>query len=91
MTPFSPETREAPMPRYAAGWNMPGYLPDSPDSVGEFDALDDAKSYLADELDRDTDLDEGVRAEAIDVVKGLTAPDTVLAGDWAWWIQEVGA
>lgn len=36
--------------RWVAGWNMPGYMPDS--EPAEFDDFDDAKEYIADEIDR---------------------------------------
>lgn len=37
-------------PRYVAGWNRPGYMPDNPPS--EFDDVDDARNYVADEMER---------------------------------------
>jgi hypothetical protein len=38
------ELREQRVPRYLAGWNMPGYMPDSPPE--QFDDADDARAYL---------------------------------------------
>lgn len=38
---------------FTAGWNMPGYLPESDPTI--FTNLDDARAYLADELDRAAD------------------------------------
>jgi hypothetical protein len=38
------ELRDMLTPRYVAGWNMPGYLPDS--EPAEFDDADDAMEYL---------------------------------------------
>jgi len=35
---------------FTAGWAMPGYLPESDPTL--FTSLDDARSYIADELDR---------------------------------------
>lgn len=35
---------------FTAGWSMPGCLPESPAAL--FTTLDDAREYLADELDR---------------------------------------
>jgi len=35
---------------FTAGWNMPGCLPESDPTI--FTNLDDARAYLADELDR---------------------------------------
>lgn len=44
------ELRElAKIPRYVAGWNMPGYMPDSEPT--EFDDEDDARAYIADEME----------------------------------------
>jgi hypothetical protein len=75
------------MPRYAAGWNQPGYLPDDPGSVGEFDSLADAQAYLVGELDRADDIADGERAAAASGLNSLTGPGTAYAGGWAWWIQ----
>lgn len=36
-------------PRFVAGWNMPGYMPDNVPE--EFDNADDAKSYIIEELE----------------------------------------
>src|SRR6478735_9095687 len=38
---------------FTAGWSTPGCLPDSPAAL--FVTLDDARAYLADELDRASD------------------------------------
>lgn len=40
--------------KYIAGFNQPGYLPDS-DPV-DFDDFDDAQSYIVDELDNAADI-----------------------------------
>lgn len=42
--------------RWVAGWNMPGYMPDS--EPAEFDDFDDAKDYIADEMESQADLVE---------------------------------
>jgi len=39
---------EEPQPVYIAGWNMPGYMPDS--EPAQFDDADDAREYILDEL-----------------------------------------
>ena len=44
------ELKEYRVPRYVAGWNMPGYLPDNPPE--EFEDIADARAYIAGELDR---------------------------------------
>lgn len=75
-------------PRYSAGWNQPGYLP-NPDSVADFDSVGDAQAYLVGELDYAFELhDDDVRATAIEAINALTGPGTVYAGGWAWWIHE---
>ena len=42
------ELREQRTPRFVAGWNMPGYMPDS--EPAEFDNAEDAKRYILDEI-----------------------------------------
>jgi len=42
------ELREQRGPRFVAGWNMPGYMPDS--EPEEFDNAEDAKRYILDEI-----------------------------------------
>lgn len=39
---------ERDVPRIVAGWNMPGYMPDS--DPAEFDNFEDARAYIAEEL-----------------------------------------
>ena len=65
-------------PRFVAGWNMSGYMPDS--EPADFDDVDDARSYLADEMRRFADLamgDEESQREAADL---RTAADDRAAG-----------
>lgn len=40
-------------PRYFAGWNMPGYMPDNPPAA--FDDIDDACAYIADAMESEAD------------------------------------
>ena len=48
------ELRElAKSPRYFAGWNMPGYMPDS--DPQSFDDIDDACAYIADAMESEAD------------------------------------
>ena len=57
------------IPVYAAGWNMPGYMPDSEPAL--FLDFDDARAYLADEIDRIADedgVDEDDAAQLVDEV-----------------------
>jgi hypothetical protein len=44
------------MTTYTAGWNMPGYLPETDPET--FDTLDDAAAYLRDTLARWLDEDD---------------------------------
>jgi hypothetical protein len=44
---------------YVAGWNMPGYMPDSEPAA--FDTCDEARDYIADEMDRDADQEADSR------------------------------
>ena len=86
-------------PRYVAGYNMPGYLPDS-DPAG-FDSADDARSYLADEMrcfaDQAADDEESQReaaelreaADALDASKGTEYGQTI-AG-YHYWITQDGS
>jgi hypothetical protein len=40
-------------PKFVAGWNMPGYLPDA--EPMEFDDSDDAMGYILEEMRRDAE------------------------------------
>lgn len=58
------ELREQRTPRFVAGWNMPGYLPDS--EPAEFSDAEDAKRYIIEELKRMEDsTDDESEAEAL--------------------------
>ncbi len=60
-------------PKFIAGWNMPGYLPDS--EPAEFDSAEDALEYLKDEMWRESDNTEDTD-EAIELqscVKTMSA------------------
>jgi hypothetical protein len=92
-------------PRYVAGWNMPGYLPDS--EPAEFDSADDAdeaRSYLADEMrsaadtlyEDDTNADVAAELrEAADALENLATADAgaeygqTIAG-YHYWITQDG-
>ena len=48
---------------FAAGWNMPGYMPDNPPAV--FMGADDARAYIADQIEQVwSDMDEESRDES---------------------------
>lgn len=77
---------------YTAGWNAPGYLPDS--DPGEFDTFDDAKRYIIEELKRqedeagedDEELAEDFAALAEDV-NLESEPFSVMGPDgYAYWV-----
>lgn len=60
-------------PKFVAGWNMPGYLPDS--EPAEFDSAEDALEYIKDEMWRESDNTEDTD-EAIELqscVKTMSA------------------
>jgi hypothetical protein len=40
------------MTLYAAGWNLPGYLPDTTDGPAAFDTFSDAVDHLNEQADR---------------------------------------
>jgi hypothetical protein len=52
-------------PRYIAGWNMPGYMPDS--DHAEFDNEDDALEYIK----------ESAKAAIDDIITGADSDDTM--------------
>ena len=79
---------------YVAGWNMPGYLPDA--ELAYFETFAEAREWMVGELVRwlwDGDeeyypcaaLDEALRHWRF----RATGPETVLVGDWAFWIEQV--
>ncbi len=84
-------------PRFVAGYNMPGYMPDS--EPADFDDVDDARSYLADEMRTFADQaadDEESKQEAADL---RTAADECEAGTgeygrtiagYHYWIHQDG-
>lgn len=73
------ELREAVLP-YTAGWNMPGYLPDSEPVA--FQTADEAREYLADEMRREADIvDEGIAAGHVDAALAETAAQLREAAD----------
>lgn len=69
--------------KYAAGWNMPGYMPDS--DPAEFDDADDARAYIIEEMRNHVEEIEGVDDEerekietlneAADALENLTAEE----------------
>lgn len=81
---------------YVAGWNMPGYLPDT-DPV-HFDTFEDAREYIASELesyaDERSDLEGFEEAFAEDEardnatrVRAFTRPFSIESDGYAWWVE----
>ena len=64
---------EEPQPCYIAGWNMPGYMPDS--EPQEFDDADEAREYIIEELqqlsDDLEDADDPLIAQLQECINGL--------------------
>ena len=89
--------------KYVAGWNMPGYMPDS--EPAEFDDADDARAYIAEEMRNYAEVLEGVEDEecekiaalneAADVLENLITEEAgaeygnTIAG-WHYWISYEG-
>jgi hypothetical protein len=79
--------------KFIAGFNQPGYLPDN--DPEEFDTFEEARDYLADELDRAADdaTEGGDLADALeesaDEIREETGPFSYLAADgYAYWVTE---
>ena len=51
---------------FTAGWAMPGCLPDRDTATPIFASLDDAREYIADELDRAAEQAESIAADDTD-------------------------
>lgn len=71
------ELREQRVPRYVAGWNMPGYMPDN--DPAEFDDADEAREYLIYALDEEADNAETEAAD--DPVTGASQDEVNAAGE----------
>lgn len=89
------------MSKWSAGWNQPGYLPES--DPAEFDDYTDAVSYLVDEIrERADDAEDtemgGERDKFLNAAQDLEwwteheidEPEDVSVSAWGWvfWIQE---
>lgn len=60
------------VPRYVAGWNMPGFMPDS--EPAEFDNADDALEYIRDAI-IDLDEEQARHAGNVDFANSLEADE----------------
>lgn len=87
------ELREQRTPRFVAGWNMPGYMPDS--EPAEFDNAEDAKQYIIDTVKRaEEETDDETEAETLCAF----AEDVNLESDefsaqclnYVYWVTEDG-
>lgn len=71
---------------YAAGWNLPGYLPDSPPAL--FESEDEANAYIKDERDSAAEMYAEASANAEDGNGGsdpyhyFVEPITVSDEEW---------
>lgn len=81
---------------WAAGWNMPGYMPDSEPAA--FSGWESARSYLRDEIERaaeETDNKEEAKAlqETAERVDALNDGDEFgeTTGTYHWWLTNLGA
>lgn len=87
------ELREQRTPRFVAGLNMPGYMPDS--DPAEFDNAEDAKRYIIEEIKRS---EEGAETEDEAETLAAFAEDVNLEGDefsaqcgkYVYWVREDG-
>ena len=83
---------------WAAGWNIPGYLPDDP--ACHYITWEKAREYLDDELARagdDFTCEDGdqsivnMYADAGDKLSKATAGERFCerVGNYVWWIEEI--
>ena len=79
-------------PRFVAGWNMPGYMPDS--EPASFDNFDDAKRYIIGELKTAEDCadNEDVATEFCHAAEDVNLESSdfgiTVAGDHYWVTQD---
>ena len=80
--------------RWVAGWNMPGYLPDS--EPAEFDNAEDAKQYIIDAVKRAEDeTEDEAEAETLcafaeDVNLETADEFSVQCLQYVYWVREDG-
>jgi hypothetical protein len=58
------ELEESLVPRYVAGWNMTGYMPDS--EPAEFDDADDARTYIVERMREDAESKREAATQALE-------------------------
>ena len=80
--------------RWAAGWNMPGYLPDS--EPAEFDNAEDAKQYIIETVKRaEEETEDETEAETLcafaeDVNLETADEFSVQCLQYVYWVREDG-
>ena len=88
------ELREQRSERWVAGWNMPGYLPDS--EPAEFDNAEDAKQYIIDAVKRAEDeTEDETEAETLcafaeDVNLETADEFSAQCLQYVYWVREDG-
>lgn len=81
-------------PRFVAGWNMPGYMPDS--EPASFDNVEDAREYVADEMANwlESQCSEGVECEdlrhALQIVREGSGEFGITVGGYHYWVTQDG-
>lgn len=84
-------------PRFVAGWNMSGYMPDG--EPASFDSVEDARGYIADEMEVYAEMIEGdigfghlvdpLLAVAAEVRAG-SGELGVTVGNYHYWVTQDG-
>lgn len=85
------ELREQKTPRFVAGWNMPGYMPDG--EPAEFDDADDALAYIKDAMLEAAEQEEWPEeyTASIDTIKADSAGEFgATIGEYHYWISQDG-
>ena len=88
------ELREQRTERWVAGWNMPGYMPDS--EPAEFDKVEDAKQYIIETVKRAEDeTDDETEAEILcgfaeDVNLETADEFNAQCLQYVYWVREDG-
>ncbi len=73
------------MPRFVAGRNMPGYMPDN--EPASFDSAEDARAYIADEMEQEND---DVPEDAVLECRNGSGEYGATFGNWHYWVTQDG-
>lgn len=68
------------MPGYVAGWNIPGYMPES--EPVEFDTFEEARDYIVSEIENDEECADVHVTEA----QEQTEPFEVYTREYVYWV-----